>query len=335
MLSPLLDAIFGVLSVLFALIVPPMTFIVCDYNRRNAVKSQPNANSAAAGQLRPVEIATLQNDGVFRAGFLWPELVRLAIAKILTIERTGKRITWAYGGRFRPLKYKTISVYNLTTSITQAQFDKLDPMDKKIMAELFASGREFDLFAGRDYLAARLPYIGQAVRESLVRRGLLSEETMAIRQWFLVVGTAMLAIGLLFVSLDIFWRLSAAVSGMIAVGFGIVTPKATPEGIKIISEFKKSAKSFATLKKDKKPSASHITNFEKILPVALALGLDDALMQRAATSYGINFLTSYRPDWHKDFEEQPVFDAKNLVRELDEAFTFSSYRPAISLEAEA
>ena len=336
MLSPILDTLFGVMSVLFALISPLVVFIVCDHNRSKTLADIPRGSvKLNADELHPVEIATLHNDGDFRIEFLWPELVRLGVNNVLKIERIGKKFVWTYGGWFKPITFKTISMFSIKTPITQAQFDKLDFLDKKIIDTLFAYWREIDLFAGRDYLAGRLPEIGAAVRENLVRRGLLSLELMVLRQWFLVIGAVMLAVGLLFMNLDLAWRVSAAISGVIAILFGILTPKISPDGMRLVSQIKKMEKEFDLIEKGKKTMAARTACYEKAMPVALVLEQGNTLTRRVASVYGSNFLTNYKPNWYKDFETTRFFDGNNLVQQLNETFMFSSYRPAISLQTEA
>jgi hypothetical protein len=319
--------IIEVLSVLFALISPLIIFIVCHFKRSAGKEAESKTRSTVKAEyLRPVEIATLMNNDVYRPIFFWPEIVGLAIDKTITIEKLNRKLTWDITGR-----YTTINVFGVATSITQAQFEKLETIDRVIVDTLFAGSRKIDLFASRDYLCDQMPRIGEAVRLSLARKGLVSEENILMRNSFIAVGAALLALGLLFADIQFAWRLSALVSGSIAIGFGATTRKTTPAGDLIIEDIKKMRKTIATIKKDKIGTRARREKFEELIPIAMALGSADILTQKATATYGSRFIKEYRPSWYKDFDRDAKFDAGRLLGQLNETFTFNSFRPLIDL----
>jgi hypothetical protein len=246
-MDSLLNLIYQFLPVLFALVLPPTIFVICDYNRRQTLTGLPEIKSTATlKNLHPAEVAALYAEGNFRPEFIWAEIVGLAIKKTLSIEKSGHALVW------KPYYFYQIEyLFSVATPITDAEFAKLDPLSQKIMATIFPFEKKTNLFSNREYLAAKMPEIGEAVRLSLFRKGLLSPEAAALRSVFLASGAFLLALGILVIDLGFIWRLSLAVSGLMALLFALMTRDTTPAGDKMIQKIKQLRRQKNGLKRSK------------------------------------------------------------------------------------
>lgn len=72
-----------------------------------------------------------------------------------------------------------------------------------------------------------------------------------------------------------------------------------------------------------------------MLPIAMSLGLAETLTRKIKAVYGDDFLAEYKPAWYRDFENSSSFDGGRLLNQLNEIFTFNSYRPAIDLRQDS
>lgn len=133
---------------------------------------------------------------VLRQIFFGRNWYGLAINRVLVIEKVDQKLTWD-----SRRQYKTTPLFSIKTTITKQEFDKLDFFGKKDCRHLISLRARTDLFRSREYLSNRVSQIEAAVRSKLVKRGLLLEELIATRRICLLIGGALMAIGLLFIDL--------------------------------------------------------------------------------------------------------------------------------------
>jgi len=313
-----------ILSILFAIIFPLVVFIVCDRNRRKTIGGLPTAKSAPTLQtFHPAEIAALYAGGNFRTEFIWAEILDLAVKKKISIEKSGHALLWIPRGGYH-IEY----IFSVATTITQAEFAKLNPLSQTVMAIIFPSDRKTNLFLNREYLAAKIPGIGEMVRLSLFRKGLLSPEAAALKSLFLTIGTIFLVLGILIIGLDPVWRFSLAISGLITILFFLTTRATTAAGEETIEKIKQLQNNIQNFGNGKAGIKKNLEEFERLLPAAMALGMADILDGQAHRAYGLNFFLQLRPSWYSGYKDENEFYGGKLYSQLSNIFKFRGIRVA-------
>ncbi len=203
---------------------------------------------------------------------------------------------------------------------TDYQLDKLQEgadipeFDRLLLNGLFATGSSVKLSDLRDHFYKELPIIKNATMVSVVAKKYFTQSPEGVRGTYTAVGIGIMAIcSFVGSSLGSLVVISGTISGLIVVLFGYLMPRVTKEGA-IVRERIEGLKWYMNVaEKDRinfhdAPEKSPAL-FEKLLPFAMALGVENAWAKQFEGIY------NQPPAWYADSRGgtfNPVFFTTDL-----------------------
>lgn len=196
--------------------------------------------------------------------------------------------------------------------------DVLRPHERLLLRGLFEQGEIVSLSSLKDRFYEHIPGIRNALYDGLAERGYFAGSPSRVRRKWVAGAIAAAVVLVAIASLGSPPRplvlIAVAISGLIAVGFGMRMPRRTRRGRRACDEVLGFKEFVARVDADRleRLGKGSLDRFERALPYAMVLGVADPWAEAFAGLY------LKPPSWYRSDGSGP-FDARHFVSDLGQS----------------
>lgn len=293
----------------FALPIPIVVFSICfylwwKYGKDPRVDKTVIAEYEAPGNLSPIELGMLKNNGSFDNDFVTAEIINLATKKLISIKETHSKVLFFDTKDYKLIKNNNIEVEN---SLNLAQ--------KAILDKIFIDGNEVDLSSLKNSFYKAIRDIQDKSKKLLEDKKLITASGLYYRTVLVVVGIILMFAAFFVASLSGFFAFSIFISGLIILIFSFIMPKRTSEGAELNWQIKGFKLFMETVDKDRAKFYEKENMFEKFLPYAIVFGITGLWIKKMKEIYGEEYFNNYAPVWYAG--NLSAFDANSFASTIN------------------
>lgn len=251
-------------------------------------------------KLTPIEIGVIVDHSAHNRDTT-AEIINLAVngyIKITRVEKTG----WFGSDDYIFTQLKATS-------------DLVNAFDKKIAVAFFTKGNTIKLSDLKNKFYKDYEIIQELAYTAVKEKGYIPKSPKKVKAFYTILGgSIMLGSFYLFKSIGALNAVSSAISGLIIIIFGRAMSVRTKKGV-LAKEHILGLKNYLTVaEKDRlefhNAPEKNPEQFEKLLPFAIALGVENAWAKQFENVYNVS------PGWYYD-PIHPSFSSISLVNSLD------------------
>jgi uncharacterized membrane protein len=291
------------------ILIPIIVFFVCfylwrKYGKDPRVDKTVIAEYDAPGNLSPIELGMLKNNGTFDNSFITAEIINLATKKLISIKETHSKV----------LFFDTKD-YTLTKNVNMDAENSLNAAQKAVLDKIFEDGNEVKLSSLKNDFYKALSDIKGKSKKLLEDKKLITVSGLQYSTAFIVLGILLIFGSFFVVSAFGLFALSFVISGLIVLIFGFIMPKRTPEGAELNWQIKGFKLFMETVDKDRARFYEKENMFEKFLPYAIVFGMTKLWINKMKEIYGEDYFNHYAPVWYVG--NLTAFDANSFASTID------------------
>lgn len=293
----------------FFLILPLISFLVCFYFWWKYGKD-PKVDKAivpeydAPGNLTPMELGMLKNNGRFDNKFITAEIINLATKNLITIREIENEILFFH--------WKD---YQLTKNSIPAVEEKLNPAQKKILEKIFTEGSEIKLSSLKNKFYKSIQVIQDKAKKILEEKNLIVCFSLRLQTILVVIAIVVMFSTFFVAGFSGLGAVAWFFSGFIILLFSFIMPKRTQAGAELNWEIKGFKMFMETVDKDRAKFYEQKNIFEKFLPYAIIFGITSLWIKKMKEIYGEEFYAHYAPAWYVG--NAMSFDANSFSSTID------------------
>ena len=305
------DLIFG----LIIIFLPIFVFLIClrlwwKYGRDPRLHKSIMPEFAVPDDLTPMEMGAFLRNAELPTSSISAEIVNLAVKGIIKIEEIPKK------GIFSSADTKLIIVGS------EAKIAKLTAEDQLLLTSLFggtAEGEELLISSLKNSFYKKLPALKNAIKDKQTKAGLFSEKGFSMGAGMLIIGIVGMMGSFFLFSFTIPVAMSAILSSLFVLVFGIFMPKRTEAGADLLWRIRGFELYMKTAERYRQKYNEKENIFERFLPYAMVFGLVDLWTRKMKEIYGEAYFNNYHPIWYVGaFNlDNGIFDANSFTSQLN------------------
>ncbi|MDQ1284322.1 MAG: hypothetical protein QG620_670 [Patescibacteria group bacterium] len=297
--------------------LPLLAFIYCfrywwKFGRDPKVDKTVIAEYSPPGNLTPMEMGILDNGSYYDA-LTTAEIINLAAIGLLTIRETNSKILLF-----------NIKDYVLERKRDSGKESKLITPQKMILDKIFRDGDKTKL----SDLKATFPEFLKKVEDAAVRcvgnKNLITLSGEKKMLNFVTAGVLIVIAAFIMFAVSVTNDFSVSghvsgslfLSGIIAIVFGVLLRKRTPEGAELAWKIKGFKLFMETVDKHRAKFYEEENIFEKFLPYAIAFEMTDIWIKKMKEIYGEDYFATHAPVWYVG-ASAASFDADSLTSAIN------------------
>jgi hypothetical protein len=239
------------------------------------------------GNLSPIELGMLKNNGSFDNNFITAEMINLATKKLISIKEIRSKIL-----------FFDMKDYKLTKNPNIEAENSLNAAQKAILRNIFDDGDEIDLSSLKNSFYKAVKDIQNKAKKILEDKKLIAASGLRLRTGFTVSGIMLIFLTFFVGALSGFITFTFLISGIIVLVFSFIMPKRTPAGAELNWQIKGFKLFMETVDKDRAKFYEKENIFEKFLPYAIVFGMTKQWINRMKEIYGEEYFNNYAPVWY-------------------------------------
>lgn len=290
-----------------------MVFIICfllwqKYGKDPRVDKTIIPEFGIPGNLTPLELGTLKDNGTFNNNFITAAIIDLAVKGYIKIEEIENKILFFTGKDYLLTKTKSP--------------DDLGPAEKILVNRLFSACDMVALSSLKNKFYNNINDIKKSTINSLNEKQYINKTGLEYRTLFITIGVILFGIGVSTIGLmntfvfSEFLTINLFVSAVIFWIFSIIMPKRTPAGAELNWQIKGFKLYMETAEKYRQQFNEKENIFEKFLPYAIVFGLTKQWIKKMQEIYGQEYFNTYAPVWFVGMN-MGHFDVSGLTAQME------------------